>query len=113
MKRIVVGLIILLILSSSGCAMLQSACEQGDAIKSKIRAALQIAQVGYPIVMQLVGETSNPDVHYNIALLDSALNILGQLSYDILCPDLIELNKANSALEQALDAKTALGVPVK
>lgn len=108
MKKRLVILAILAMVSS--CATLQNVCEHGDAIKAKIRAALQIAQVGYPLVMQLANKTSNPDVHYKIALLDSALDLLGRLAYDLICPDLVELNQAEIALEQAQDAKAALGI---
>jgi len=107
MKKILVLACLLTLLS--GCATLQYACEHGDVIKAKIRAALQIAQAGYPLVVQLANKTSDPDVHYKIALLDSALDLLGQLAYDLLCPGPTELNQAEAALEQALDAKAALG----
>ncbi|HAY20913.1 MAG TPA: hypothetical protein DCY27_01845 [Desulfobacterales bacterium] len=109
MKKLIV-LVMVAGLLFTGCATLQNACEHGDVIKAKIRAALQIAQVGYPLAVQLAGKTSNPDVHYQIGLLDSALDLLGQLAYDLLCPGLPELHQAENALEQAQEAKAGLGV---
>jgi hypothetical protein len=93
-----------------GCATLKSACEHGDIIKARIRAALQIAQVGYPLVAQLAGKTSDPNIIYKVSLLDAALDLLGQLAYDIFCPGLVELNQAESALEQVQEVKAELGV---
>lgn len=98
---------------AGGCVTLQTACKHGDAIKAKIRATLQIAQVGYPLAVQLAGKTSDPNVHYKMVLLDSALDLLGQLAYDLLCPGLQELNQAETALGQAQEVKAELGVIVK
>ena len=104
------AVLVVLVMMVSGCATLQNACEHGDTIKARIRAALQVAQVGYPLVMQLAGGTTNPDVQYKIALIDAALDLLGQLAYDLLCPGLPDLNKAEGALEQVQSAKAELGL---
>lgn len=109
MKKFLVVVMTAMLLVS-GCATLQNACEHGDIIKAKIRAALQIAQVGYPLVVQLAGKTADPNVHYKVALLDSALDLLGQLAYDLLCPGLSELNQAEEALNQVQEVKVELGI---
>ena len=110
MRKILAVLMVVAVVG--GCAAMQSAqdyaCKNGDVIKARIRAALQIAQVGYPLVIQLAGKTSDPNVHYKISLLDAALDLLGQLAYNIACPDLLELNQAETALIQAQDAKAEL-----
>lgn len=106
-KLLAIGIILVMV---GGCATLKSACEHGDAIKARIRAALQVAQVGYPLVVQLAGATANPDVHYKIGLVDAALDLLGTLAYDLVCPGLAELNESETALQEVQDVKADLGV---
>lgn len=102
--------VLMIVAMVGGCATVNYVCEHGDTIKARIRAALQIAQVGYPLVVQLANKTSDSNVQYKIALLDAALDLLGQLAYDIVCPNVAELNQAESALTQAQDAKADLGI---
>jgi hypothetical protein len=108
MKKVIILLAIMSLFI--GCATLQNACEHGDAIKARIRAALQVAQVGYPLVVQLAGSTTNPGVQYKISLIDAALDLLGQLAYDLLYPGVSDLNTAEDALGQVQDAKAELGI---
>ena len=113
MKKLVIVLMVSGLLLG-GCATLKqaqdAACDNGPLIKARIRAFLQIAQVGYPKVAQLAGQTSNPDVQYKIALIDASLDLLGQLAYDLFCPGVKELNQADAALDQAQKAKSELGI---
>lgn len=111
MRKLMVVLLVLAMVG--GCATLKEACEHGDVIKAKIRATLQIAQVGYPMVAALAGKTTDQSVLYKVALVDAALDLLGQLTYDLLCPGPADLAKADVALNQAQEAKAALRVEVK
>ena len=109
MKRYLAVLAIMAMVMG-GCATLQTACEHGDVIKAKIRAALQVAQVGYPLVMTMAGTTTDQGVLYKVSLIDAALDLLGQLAYDLMCPGPVELAQADRALDEVQEAKTSLGV---
>jgi hypothetical protein len=108
MKKVLITVLTMVMLT--GCATWGKVCEQGPAIKARIRSALQIAQIGYPLVASLAGQTANPDILGKVALVDAALDVLGKLSYDLTCPSVAELNMAQTALEKAQGAKAELGL---
>jgi len=97
-----------------GCAGLkdlqQSACKNGPVIKAKIRAFLQIAQVGYPMVVIMANKQPNQKVLDNVALIDASLDLLGYLAYELFCPTTVDLGEASMALEAAQGAKAELGI---
>jgi len=113
MKKFLATLVVLAMVVG-GCAGLkdlqQSACENGPVIKAKIRAALQIAQVGYPLVVMMASKEPSQKALNNIILIDSALDLLGHLAYNLLCPTTIDLGDASIALETAQQAKSVLGI---
>jgi hypothetical protein len=108
MKKILITVLAVVMLA--GCATWGKVCEQGPEIKARIRSALQIAQVSYPLVAALANQTPNPNVLAKVGLIDAAIDILGKLAYDIACPTVKELNTAQTALEKAQAAKADLGV---
>jgi hypothetical protein len=108
MKRILVAVLAMSMVA--GCATWSNVCEQGPEIKARIRSALQIAQVGYPLVVTLANQAPNPDVLAKVVIIDRSLDILGQLAYNIACPTVAELNTAQTALEKAQGAKAELKI---
>jgi hypothetical protein len=52
----------------------------------------------------------NPVVLEKVALVDAALDILGFLAYELICPNEVNLDEANAQLATAQEAKAVLGV---
>jgi hypothetical protein len=111
-KLMVIGMVLALLFM--GCATTSNFCKdqaQVDAAKAYIHSALQIVQVGYPFVANMVGVgATSPLVLGAVATVDASLDGLGQLAYNVFCPGMAEMQRADALLRQAQEAKAVLGV---
>ena len=110
MKRLTI-LACVLALLLTGCASLQWLCDnkaEADAYKAQIGALLGTVQVGYGQVAQIAGQQPSPSVGIAVMAIDQALNVLGSLYYDRVCPTLADLKTAQEMANNALVAKVAV-----
>jgi hypothetical protein len=112
MKKLLV-LITIIALAFTGCATSNYCKDQAqtNAAVAYIHSALRIVQVGYPFVAELAGiGATSPLVMGAVSTIDNSLQGLGELAYNILCPGVAEMRKADALLAQAQEAKAILGV---
>jgi outer membrane lipoprotein SlyB len=112
MKKL--AIVIILALLFAGCATTSNFCKdqfQANAAKAYIYSALQIVQVGYPFVANIAGiEATSPLVLGAVGAIDASLDGLGKLAYDVLCPGMAEMQRADILMVKAQEAKVLLGV---
>jgi hypothetical protein len=109
MKRLTILACVLALLS--GCASMQWLCDnkaEAEAYKAKIGGLLQTVQVGYSQVATIAGQQPSPAVGVAVMAVDQALNVLGSLYYDRVCPTLADLKTAEEMAKNATVAKVAV-----
>lgn len=110
-------------LISMGCAALQKTCQYKEkffAYKARIGSALATVQAGYPLVLEVVNRLKDnaldPEkvgagveaVMLRVQLIDAALDVLGKLYFDNVCPSEEDVKQAEALMSQALAAQHGL-----
>jgi len=115
MKKLMV-MILVFALSLSGCAavksILRKPCDNPEKVeeyKSRIKSSLALVQMGYPIVCNILKINPSTEVQLNVASIDKALDVLGELYYDRICPTVADVETAETYADVAQSAKANIG----
>lgn len=120
MKKLTISIVLLAFLCA-GCATLtgiaQAPCPYMADVKiakDKIKVALTSAQVGYDIVVGMAGVAdklpSGAAIMASIQVIDVALDKLGKLYYNTICPTQADVQAAEMAAAEAQAAQAELGI---
>lgn len=113
----VIAGVICLTLLVSGCAtikgLLQKGCDNQELAmeyKAQIKAKLAQVQVGYGAVCAVAGLNNAPEIGVYVAAIDNALDVIGSLLYDKICPTFADVQTAEGYVEVAETAKAEMGI---